>query len=221
MTGAILDMKLLVPEPRSGYVRRERLTSRLREGLTKRLILVSTPAGFGKTTILSDWIREQGLPAAWLSLDEGDNEPERFFLYLHTSMARAFVSEPPRSAASALPDSRPSVTSAETLLAWLAGTGSSRTANVRLKPRAVIVLDDYHVIENQEIHREVAYLLKNLPEDIRLAIASRTEPPLPLPLFRARNEVLELHERDLRFSLRETESFFNGKKRPFAYQGTH
>lgn len=209
MAGAILDMKLLVPPLRSDYVRRDRLTARLREGLARRLIVLSTPAGFGKTTVLCEWIREQELPAAWLSLDQGDNDPGRFFSHLHASIARTFAAGSARS--SPLPPLRPGADTAEDLLACIVAGRQVGVEASRGKPRAVIVLDDYHAIENPAVHREVAYFVKNLPEELRLAVASRTEPPLPLSLLRAQHEVLELHERDLRFSHRETEVFLNEK----------
>ena len=209
MIGAILDMKLVVPSQHGNTVVRERLTSRLREGMARKLIVISTPPGFGKTTILSDWVRDQGLPAAWLSLDQGDNDRERFFSYLHASLARAIGSGLQRASPSQPPGPAPN--SAESLLTWLSTQWPSSTAGSQTKFRALIVLDDYNAIENPDIHREISYLIKNLPDGIRVAVASRTEPPLQLPLLRTQNQVLELHEKDLRFSLRETESFFNEK----------
>ncbi len=197
----LLRTKLFVPRPHPDLVPRSRLLARLDEGLASRLVLVCAPAGSGKTTLLAQWAASTGSPMAWLSLDPGDNDPVRFWSYVVTAL-------------------RPSLPAgaADDLLALLAASGQQPIEGVlagllnELAIAAVpclFVLDDYHVVENPQIHEALTFLLNNLPPTLRLVIASRNEPPLALPLMRARRQLLEIRIPDLRFTGQETAAFLN------------
>jgi LuxR family maltose regulon positive regulatory protein len=190
----LLATKLHVPRPRPGFVRRPRLLERLAEGMGRELVLVCTPAGFGKTTLLGDWARHGRRPVAWLSLDAGDNDPTRFW----------------RHVAAALDGLSPGV--AERVGALLQGLqpGSGEavvTALVNqltgMADEVVLVLDDYHLIQAPAIHNSLTLLLDRLPPELRLVLASRADPPLPLARLRARGQLIELRAADLRFTTDE------------------
>jgi LuxR family maltose regulon positive regulatory protein len=211
MDSDLLASKLEIPPLRARLVARQRLLERLDSGLnsagpeTVRLVLVSAPAGFGKTTLLSAWVRGSRRRAAWLSLDEGDNDPARFLAYLLEAL---------RAIEPALGDGR-----LETLQpAGLDGPlGEARIdpfmsalAN-RLHGQpapSVLVLDDYHLIAEEQVHRAVTFLLDHLPAQMLLAIASRSDPPLSLARLRARGQLVELRQGDLRFQPEEAGAFF-------------
>jgi len=188
---ALLATKLHIPRPRAGLVARPRLVERLDEGMARELVLVCTPAGFGKTTLLADWVRGGQRPVAWLSLDEGDNDPVRFW----------------RHVAAALDTVRPGV--AEQVVPLL---GSLQSASLDavvatlvnkvagMAEGVVLVVDDYHLIEAQSVHASLEYLLEHLPSSLRLVLASRADPPLPLARLRARGQLTELRAADLRFT---------------------
>ena len=188
---ALLATKLHIPRPRAGLVARPRLVERLDEGMARELVLVCTPAGFGKTTLLADWVRGGQRPVAWLSLDEGDNDPVRFW----------------RHVAAALDTVRPGV--AERVVPLL---GSLQSASLDavvatlvnklagMAEGVVLVVDDYHLIEAQSVHASLEYLLEHLPSSLRLVLASRADPPLPLARLRARGQLTELRAADLRFT---------------------
>jgi LuxR family transcriptional regulator, maltose regulon positive regulatory protein len=188
---ALLATKLHIPRPRAGLVARPRLVERLDEGMARELVLVCTPAGFGKTTLLADWVRGGQRPVAWLSLDDGDNDPVRFW----------------RHVAAALDTVRPGV--AERVVPLL---GSLQSASLDavvatlvnklagMAEGVVLVVDDYHLIEAQSVHASLEYLLEHLPSSLRLVLASRADPPLPLARLRARGQLTELRAADLRFT---------------------
>ena len=196
----LLRTKLHVPVAHPDLVPRARLARQLDAAGSSRLTVVSAPAGFGKTTLVSDWLRRSGSRAAWVSLDGGDNEPVRFWSYL----IAALDTLRPGLLDATLPLLRApqpppiDVIVPEVLNAF---TGSP--------DRLVLVLDDYHAIENPAIHEAVASLVSNAPPGLRLLIVSRQEPPLPLALLRARRQLTELHAGDLRFTAEETETFLN------------
>jgi LuxR family transcriptional regulator, maltose regulon positive regulatory protein len=191
---ALLATKLHLPRPQPGIVARPRLLARLDEGMGRELILVCTPAGFGKTTLLAEWARAGQRPVAWLSLDEADNDPARFW----------------RHVAAALDPVRSGVAEQVTALLGpspLASFEGPVTALVNelaeLAEEAVLVLDDYHLIQSPAVHTSVEFLLQHLPPSLRLVLASRADPPLPLARLRGRGQLAELREADLRFSSEE------------------
>jgi LuxR family transcriptional regulator, maltose regulon positive regulatory protein len=191
---ALLATKLHLPRPRPGFVPRLRLLERLDQGMVRELVLVCTPAGFGKTTLLADWARGGRRPVAWLSLDEGDNDPARFW----------------RHVAAALDGIRPGV--AERVAPLLRGLQPAAFQGVAatlvnelagVTEEVVLVLDDYHLVEAPQVHQSLGFLLEHLPAGLRLVLASRADPPLPLARLRAGGQLAELREADLRFTPEE------------------
>jgi LuxR family maltose regulon positive regulatory protein len=179
------------------------LLRRLDEGLAYNLVLISAPAGFGKTTLLSEWAHQVAAPqaqAAWFSLDEADNDPARFTAYLVAALHAAL--EPAgQDALEELGTSK--APSQEEILTGLIN-------KVAAIPRQLaLVLDDYHLITAQAVHDAMVFLLDHLPENLCLVIASRSDPPLPLPRLRARGHLLELRQADLRLTPEETAAFLN------------
>ena len=202
----LLKTKLYVSGGRRGLVARPRLIERLRRGAGSKLTLVSAPAGFGKTTLLAEWLAAAPVPpagerlVAWLSLDQGDNHPPSFWTYLITAL-QTVAPGVGAGALSLLRSPRPP--SAETLLAPLLNELGAMTNDV------VLALDDYHVIDAHEIQDGVAFLLDHLPPRVRLAIASRADPALPLARLRARGELAEIRAADLRFTPVEAAAYLN------------
>ncbi|MEM7111753.1 MAG: LuxR C-terminal-related transcriptional regulator [Chloroflexota bacterium] len=199
MTTAVLTTKLFRPIPRPNRVHRPRLLQQLDSSLGK-LILVSAAAGSGKTTLLSEWIAQQAQPVAWLSLDANDNDPTRFFTYVMAALQTAVptLGEGIVSAFNS-PQPPPIAVLFTTLINELA----------TLENSVLLVLDDYHVIEAGPIHQAISFLLDHLPPQLRLLIATREDPPLPLPRLRVRGEMIELRAGDLRFTAAETAVFLN------------
>ncbi len=207
----------------------ERLNESLRSGL--KLTLISAPAGFGKTTLVSSWIH--GLQSdiadkdkianpkpvlseaevskiknrvAWLSLDESDNDPTRFLVYFITALQTIEARQEPagnigKGALSALQSPQPPPTKA--VLTSLLNEIAA------LPDRLVLVLDDYHLIESQPIHDALTFLLEHLPPQMHLVIATRDDPHLPLARLRARGQLTELRATDLRFTSSEAAEFLN------------
>jgi LuxR family transcriptional regulator, maltose regulon positive regulatory protein len=193
--------KVQAPRLRSALVHRSRLLQRLQEGMEGPLTLLSAPAGFGKTTLLTSWLHTNGTPGAWFCVEPEDNDPVRFFTYLLTALQR----QERHLGSSLLPllqSSRPG--SLETVLALLINEMHSWQG-----PRLVLVLDDYHVITTQAIHQALAYLVEHLPTQMHLVIATRADPPLPLARLRARGQMTELRATDLRFVPEEAEQFLH------------
>src|ERR671912_306085 len=199
MDRQILKAKLYVPRGRLDAVLRPRLHERLDEGVGHDLTLVSAPAGFGKTTLLADWSRRSELPVAWVSLDERDDDPVRFLLYLVAAIGTIY--DDFGTATRAFLSSLQSRKELEPVLTAL----SNEILEV---PRDfVLVLDDYHTIRSETIHDALAFLLDHSPPPMHLVIAGRTSPPLPLPRLRARGRLTELGAPDLRFTHEEAVDF--------------
>jgi LuxR family maltose regulon positive regulatory protein len=186
--------------PRAGLVPRPRLLAGLAQGIGRGLTVVCTPAGFGKTTLLGDWTRHCRRPVAWLSLDAGDNDPARFWRYVAAALegVRPGAGEP----VGVLLGSR-----RRPPLEAVATTLINQLAVVPDAGAVVLVLDDYHLIEAPAVHDSVAFLVERLPPGLRLVLASRTDPPLPLARLRARGQLAELRSGDLRFTPGETAAF--------------
>ena len=207
MSAPILATKLYIPPPRPEAVRRPQLIAQLDEGfrLGRKLTLISAPAGFGKTTLLSEWLtgrRESAPPlrVAWLSLQAGDNDLVRFLTYLVAALQtiEANIGE---TVLGALQSSQPPVM--ESMLTTLINEIAA------IPGCCVLVLDDYHLIEAQPIHDAVAFIIDNLPSAMHWVIASRKDPLLPLARLRGRRQLTELRADDLRFTADETAVLLN------------
>jgi LuxR family maltose regulon positive regulatory protein len=196
----LLATKLYAPPARPGLVTRPRLLRRLDQGLGSRLILVSAPAGYGKTTLVSAWLAEQRSAGAWLSLDAGDNDPARFLRYLIAAVQT--IAHGVGEAAQALLQS-PRLPPLEAALSLLINDLCS------LPDHVVLVLDDYYLIGASDIHQAAAFLLDHLPSQIHLLIATRTDPPLPLARWRSRGQLVEVRAAHLRFTPDEAAVFLN------------
>ncbi len=206
MSSPILATKLYIPPARPELVARPRLIERLNAGLHRKLTLISAPAGFGKTTLVSEWVAGCERPAAWLSLDEGDNDPIRFLTYLVTALETIAARQSPAGNFGAgvmrvLQAPQPGLP--ETLLTTLLNEITASPVNF------VLVLDDYHVIDAQAVDKALTFLLEHLPPQMHLVIATREDPQLPLARLRARGQLIELRAADLRFTPTEAAEFLN------------
>src|SRR5215472_14925064 len=188
----LLAAKLHVPRPPPGFVARPRLAGRLDEGLSRRLILVCAPAGSGKTALLAAWASGGPWPVAWLSLDEGDNDPARFWRYVAAALERSC----PGISGRIGPLLGPAPRSFEGVVTVLVNELGDRPA----AGQALLVLDDYHLIGARQVHASVQFLLGYLPPGLHLVLAARSDPPLRLSRLRARGEFTELRAGDLRFT---------------------
>jgi len=196
----LLQTKLYAPPPRPELVSRPRLIERLNAGFHCKMILISAPAGFGKTTLVSEWVHDSGRPVAWLSLDEGDNDPTRFLAYLIAAL-QTIGAKIGKGELSALQSSQPPPT--EAILTALLNEIAA------IPDRMVLVLDDYHLIEAQAIHDALAFLIERLPPPMHVVIATREDPHLPLARLRARGQLTEVRVADLRFTPSEAAEFLN------------
>ena len=201
MSTPILATKLYVPPPQPKVVLRPRLIERLNEGLHRKLTLISAPAGFGKTTLVSEWVAGCERPAAWLSLDEGDNDPTRFLAYLVAAL-QTIAANIGEGVLGALQSPQPPPT--ESILTTLLNEIAT------VPDDFVLVLDDYHVIDARTVDDALTFLLDHLPPQMHLVIATREDPHLPLARLRARGQLTELRAADLRFTPAEAAEFLNG-----------
>jgi LuxR family maltose regulon positive regulatory protein len=207
MPAPLLETKLYLPRRRDGLVPRSRLSERLDRGAAARLMLVSAPAGFGKTTLLAEWLAQRpataadGPSAAWLSLERSDSDPASFWTYFIAALRTVA----PTVGASELgllaePKPPPIHSVLTTLLNDLGAVGSD----------IVLVLDDYHLVDSREIQEAMGFLLDHVPPRLHLVIASRADPALPLAGLRARGELVEIRAAELRFTLEEAVAYLNG-----------
>ena len=202
VSGSIVQTKLYVPRRRGATVPRPRLSDRLSRGIDARLTLVSAPAGFGKTTLLAAWLasapRPEGL-TAWLSLDQSDNDPTTFWAYV----IAALQTVAPTMGTGSLNLIEAAQISLEPML------GAFLNELNALPNDLVLVLDDYHVIDDRRVHDGMGFFVDRLPPNVHLVIASRADPPLPLARWRARGELVEIRAADLRFTSDEAAAYFN------------
>ncbi len=198
----ILATKLYIPPIRTGVVPRAGLIERVNKGLAAgdKLTLVSAPAGFGKTTLVSEWVTGTGRPVAWLSLDEGDNDPARFLAYIIAAM-QTIVLEIGAGVLAALqsPQPPPIALILTTLINEL----------ITIPDHFILVLDDYHLIDSKPVDEALTFLLEHLPPQMHLVIATREDPHLPLARYRAQGQLTELRAADLRFTATEAAEFLN------------
>lgn len=226
MSAPILTTKLYVPAPRSKLVPRSHLIERLNQGLSGKLTLISAPAGFGKTTLVSEWLHqlaqgqrgrgvgERKFPPAsllprspaqvgWVSLDEGDNDPIRFLTYLATALQTI-----DDTLVQNLLQSR-QLPPIEALMTILINDISAMPADSLANHKLILVLDDYHLIQADVIHQSLEYLLEHQPPHMHLVIATRQDPPFALSRLRVRGQVTEIRQEDLRFAPAEANTFLN------------
>jgi LuxR family maltose regulon positive regulatory protein len=191
-----------LPIQRAGAVGRQRLTDRLDAAIRGPLTVVSAPAGFGKTTLISSLLAAttKGSPVAWLSLDQRDNDPALFWTYLVTAMRTAV----PDLGEAALPLFAYPAASSDAALAALLNEIET------LPHDLVLALDDYHLIESSEVHNGMAFILEHQPPQLHLVIVTRVDPPLPLALLRARGQLVEVRANELRFTSDEAANYLNG-----------
>jgi LuxR family maltose regulon positive regulatory protein len=185
----LLATKLHAPRPQPGFVPRPRLADALDEGLARGRLLVCAPPGSGKTAMLADWARSGAGMVGWLTLDAGDNDPARFWRHAVAALYRARPGLAERMGPLIPCSPRELVTA---LINELAGADDGA--------EATLVVDDYHLIDSRPVHESVAFLLENLPAELRVVVSSRADPPLPLARLRARGKLAELRAADLRFT---------------------
>jgi LuxR family maltose regulon positive regulatory protein len=200
MHTTLLTTKLYVPPPCPTLVPRPRLTATLSQALARPLTLVSAPAGYGKTTLVSSWLGETDVPAAWLSLDEGDNDPIRFLQYFLAALQQI------------VPTLRVDVPG---MLQGMQPAPPAAPLHLLINEIAqhpapfVLVLDDFHVIHAQPILDMLAFLLDHVPPPMHLVLLSRSDPPLPLSRLRVRSHLLDIRADQLRFTHDEIAVFLN------------
>jgi LuxR family maltose regulon positive regulatory protein len=198
----MLLTKLHIPSAGNNIVHRSVLHEKLNIGLNRKLILVSAPAGFGKTTVMSDWINQNKIPAAWFSLDNGDNDPADFLSYIisgvqciHSAFglgALKLLNSP----------NKPSVESIASLLI---------NELLNINQNILLVLDDFHLINSSEVLKLVTYLIEHIPGNIHIAILTRSDPALSVSRLRSQQQLVELRSSDLSFSANDISVLFNKK----------
>ncbi|WP_025027934.1 LuxR C-terminal-related transcriptional regulator [Caldalkalibacillus mannanilyticus] len=196
----ILSTKLYIAPTRSVIVSRPRLIERLNKDLHRKLTLISASAGSGKTTLVSQWIAECEHPVAWLSLDQGDNDPARFLTYFVAALQT--IEENTGVNLTGMLQS-PQPPSIESIITSLLNELSM------IPYHFFLVLDDYHVINAEPVHHALTFLLEHMPLRMHLVIVTREDPPLPLARLRVRDQLNELRMSDLRFTLPEVTCFLN------------
>ena len=207
----LIRTKFSRPPSRPEFVERRQLLDRLDEAVEHRVTLVSAPPGFGKTTLATQWLARQRVPAAWLALDEGDSDPERFVRYLVAALEDSTPHRLPQTAALLAARTPPPFDYlCEVLVSELAAT----------EGRLILVLEDYHAIESKPVHGLVERLVQTMPPSMHLLVLSRADPPWPLGHWRAQGWLSDLRARDLRFSLEEARRFFAGDRGAALSSGT-
>jgi len=200
MSTPLLAAKLYVPQPQPRVVLRPRLIERLNEGMHRKLTFISAPAGFGKTTLVSEWLAGGERQAAWLSLDEADNDPIRFLIYLVAAL-QTVATNLGAGVLGVLQSPQPPST--ESILTALLNEITNLPDDI------VLVLDDYHMIDAKPVDLALSFLLEHMPPQMHLIITTREDPQLPLARLRARGQMTELRAADLRFTPSEAAEFLN------------
>ena len=195
-----LRTKLNVPPSRSHVMSRSRLIKRMDEGFGRKLTLISAPAGFGKTTLLADWIHRKKIPVAWFSIDDNDNDPVQFLTYIIAGLENL---EAGIGKAALTLLQAPQLLPIESILITLIND------LIRIPTDVALVLDDYHLVDSKPIHDMLSFLLDHLPEQMHMILATRSDPPLPLARLRSRYQLTELRAADLGFTADETSILLN------------
>ena len=213
MTDILLKTKFYIPPTRPELVSRKRLINQINEGLRRKLTFISAPAGYGKTTLVTEWLNKlqsegiDGKPGhyriAWLSLDEGDNDLVRFLTYIIAALNQVEELGPELGKTALGMIQSPQSPPTETILTSLI----NEMAAIPFK--VILVLDDYHLIEEPSIHNSLTFLLNQLPLTLHLAIVTREDPPIPLARYRVQDQITELRAADLRFTEAEATRFLN------------
>jgi LuxR family transcriptional regulator, maltose regulon positive regulatory protein len=196
----LLLTKFFIPPVQSNQIIRPRLVDLLNSGLDKTLILVSAPAGYGKSTLVSRWLKETTVPSAWLSIDAGDNDPSRFLQYLLTAI-QPVVPGIEGNLADMLQNTQPA--QFENLINLVTNELASASEQF------VLVLDDFHLINSEAVINIVSYLVERLPHQVHLVLLTRIDPPLPLSRLRVRNQLVDIRAEHLRFTHSEITAFLN------------
>jgi LuxR family maltose regulon positive regulatory protein len=207
----LLTTKLYVPPVRPEWVPRPRLVDHFVAGMDRRLTLLAAPAGYGKTTLLSECAAQCGRPVAWLTLDTGDNDPVRFWTYLVAAL-QTVQEQVGRALLDALPApelAQEGPTPARDLHRFEAPLTTLLNEVAAIPGTLALILDDFHALEAQPVLDSLAFLLERLPPQIHLIIATRSDPVLPLSRLRGRGQMSELRTADLRFSADEVAAFLN------------
>jgi len=201
----LLEPKLHLPRLHTTLVERERLLTLLDAGLERQLTLITAPPGFGKTTLLLQWLAHQNTPDsfAWVALDAGDNDPLRFWRYVLTA-CQSFQSDHGHEVLDQLSTIAPSPFEPSPLETILITFLNALTRHAH---DGILILEDYHLITSPSIHQTITFLLDHLPPTLHLILLSRSDPPLPLARLRARGDLCEIHTAELRFSQEETLTF--------------
>ena len=201
MASPLVETKLYPPRLRRSLVARPRLSGRLRRGAASRLTLISAPAGFGKTTLLAEWLADSPTErsVAWLSLEESDSQPTSYWTYVITALQAAA----PGVGTSALPLLQSAQAPVETVLTTVVNELGAVPDDLYL------VLDDYHLVDNPDVQAGMTFLLEHLPPQVHLVVSTREDPALPLARLRASGELVEVRAADLRFTLDEVAAYLN------------
>lgn len=200
MVTPFLSTKFFIPKPRKALVRREHLFEMLNQGIQGKLILVSAPAGYGKTTLITSWLVNKKLPVAWVSVDAGDNEYFRFFSYLLESLRQQDL-KVGKTLLQTLQSPMPP--SLDIFVEMFLKDISS------ISQECILVIDDYHLVNNSDIHSDFSKIIENSPKELHFIICSRTELPFSVSRLRASDELVELTQRELSLTFDESTSYMN------------